>query len=71
MSQFTKQYQDFFRDSEAGQQVLKDLELLINANHLKAEDDPDHSRDHMQRAKGNREALNKINSLLVEVKKPT
>lgn len=72
MSQFTKQYQDFFRDSEAGQNVLKELDSIITAEHMNAErtDDMQVSYSHTQRAKGARLALDKIKGLTMEVKKP-
>lgn len=71
MSQFTKAYRDFFLESQAGQEFVKSLESLIDANHDKADDatDPMITFAHSQRAKGVKEAIAKINSLTAGVKK--
>lgn len=63
MSQFAKEYKQFF-ESPAGIEFLTTVTGMIDTNHEKAENDPEHSRDHMQRAKGNREVLNVIKSIL-------
>lgn len=62
-------YRKFFVESEAGQEFMKEVHRLIDHNHEKAEDNPELSRDHMQRAKGNREVLAHIQSVGTEVKK--
>lgn len=63
MSIFQSEYETFFK-SPAGQQCLTTIEALIDSNHQQAENVPEMSRDFMQRAKGNREVLNHINSVL-------
>lgn len=72
MSEFTKQYQEFFRDSEAGQRVIADLEAAVQAEYANASNSTDlqDSFAHLQRAKGVQMAVSKIHNLLVEVKKP-
>lgn len=65
-----KQYREFFKESEYGVKFVERLNEQISAQHMKAEDDPDHSRDYTQRAKGVREVLDLINSLCAGSKKP-
>jgi hypothetical protein len=69
MSELTVKYKEFF-ESVPGQQAIEKLENLITANYRKAENDPDHSRDYFQQAKGNREAINLIKGLTMEASKP-
>lgn len=66
---FTKEYKDFFVNSEAGNACVAEIKRLIDVNHKKAEDDPEKARDYMQRAKGNREVLDHIQNVMIEVKK--
>ena len=61
-----KQYADFIA-SVAGEKFINKLNLLISTNHQSAEDNPDNSRDYVQRAKGVREALNELIASGVEV----
>jgi len=56
-------YQSFFLKAEAGKHYVQKLTELIDTNHRKAENEPELSRDYMQRAKGLREALDMITSL--------
>jgi hypothetical protein len=63
MSQYQGEYETFFK-SPAGLQCLTTISALIDSNHQQAENQPDNARDFMQRAKGNREVLNHINSVL-------
>jgi hypothetical protein len=62
-------YRDFFIESVEGQAYLRALEDLIQAEHTKAEDNPPMSRDHTQRAKGLREAINQAAVMSTESKK--
>ncbi len=68
MSQYQSEYETFFK-SPAGLQCLTTINALIDSNHHHAENDPDASRDYMQRAKGNREVLTHIMSVM-NVSKP-
>lgn len=65
MSQYTAAYQQFF-DSPAGLHFKHNLDVIIDTQHTTAENDPDKSRDYMQRAKGVREVINHINSVSAE-----
>jgi hypothetical protein len=44
-------YRTFFK-SEHGQYFIAELDRLINELHIQAENDPEHSRDLVQNAKG-------------------
>lgn len=70
MDKTAKNYRNFFKDSPAGQHFMEQLDRLIESSHQKAEDEPESARDHMQRAKGKREVVGLINSLMTEAKKP-
>jgi len=70
MSEFTKQYHDFFRESQAGLHFVERLDGLIESKHKDAEQDMEHCRDHMQQAAGIREAIKLVGMLSVEAKKP-
>lgn len=61
-------YKEFF-DSPDGVKLLQALDILIDQNHIQAEDQPELSRDCMQRAKGNREAISLIKSYCTDIKK--
>jgi hypothetical protein len=63
MSQYQGEYETFFK-SPAGQQCLTTITALIDSNHQQAENVPENARDYMQRAKGNREVLDHINSVM-------
>ena len=63
-------YQSFFLTNDAGKQFMITLSDLINAQHSKAEDTPELSRDYAQRAKGVREVMSHINSLTADRSKP-
>lgn len=67
MSKLSAEYIVFFA-SPAGLQLLTTITGMIDSNHEKAENVPEHARDHVQRAKGNREVLNLIKSLMIERK---
>lgn len=64
-----KAYQQFFDKSEAGKHFMSVLEGMIADAHREAEDKPDYSRDHVQRAKGARQIFDHIVSVGVEIKK--
>lgn len=65
----TKTYQSFFLKSEEGIAFVAEVKRLIESNHEKSESNPELSRDHAQRAKGNREVLDHILSITTESKK--
>lgn len=67
MSQYSAEYEVFFK-SPAGLQCLTSINALIDSNHQQGEDNPDLARDYMQRAKGNREVLNHITSMINNTK---
>lgn len=62
-------YITFFVKSEAGKNYVTELQRLIASDHNTAENKPESARDHTQRAKGTRQALDHIASVLSEVKK--
>jgi hypothetical protein len=64
-----KAYKAFFAESPAGQSFMEELDRLIDDAHRKAEDTPELSRDHMQRAKGLRAVKDHIASVGMESKK--
>ena len=72
MSEFTAKYVKFFRETDEGENLLKEIEALIPAEYKKAENtnDPQEIYGHMKRAAGVRSVLSKINDLMVEAKKP-
>ncbi len=61
-------YKGFF-DTDKGRLFIAQVEKMIDINHRNAEEDPDHTRDHFQRAKGNRQVLEHIRIVLGGVKK--
>lgn len=66
----SNRFKEFFMDMPEGQQYQKQLRELIDGNHVKAENDPEHARDHTQRAKGIREAIALVQSLSADDYKP-
>lgn len=63
MIEIKKAYNTFFR-SKGGQHLTSIITEIITSNHLKAEQSPELARDYVQRAKGAREVLDHINSVL-------
>lgn len=63
------EYQNFFVKSEAGQEFVKELNRLIEANHIKAENDGKASEYFTQQAKGIRQVLEHIQSVTTVIKK--
>jgi hypothetical protein len=63
MSQFSKDYKFFFQ-SPAGVEFMKFLDIALDSNHTSAENEPDNARDYMQRAKGVRQVMNYIQSVM-------
>lgn len=63
-------YQAFFMKHEAGSHFMAKLYEMIDNDHRKAETDPEHARDLVQRAKGIREVIEHITSLTAERKQP-
>ena len=64
-------YRSFFIEHPKGKEFMQALDELIASKHRDAENDPDHARDHVQRAKGVREVTSLINSLSAEESKAT
>lgn len=56
-------YEGFFAKHEAGKHFIEAIEAIITSNHEKAENDPDKSRDYVQRARGVRDVIEHINSV--------
>lgn len=67
--QLKQAYQSFFEKSEAGKYFMSELNRLLSDNHEAAEKNPETARDFMQRAKGNRQVLEHILSVGIEIKK--
>lgn len=67
--QLKQAYQAFFEKSEAGKYFMSELNRMLSDNHETAEKNPETARDHMQRAKGNRQVLEHIVSVGIEIKK--
>lgn len=57
-------YNEFFNKSDAGQYYLEVLGNLIVDNHEKAEKTPELARDYVQRARGARDALDHIRTVI-------
>lgn len=58
-----KDYTFFFK-STSGEHLFNTISQIITSNHEKAEKDPEHARDYVQRAKGAREILDHISSVI-------
>jgi hypothetical protein len=56
-------YNNFFR-AKGGEHLMHIITDIIASNHLKAEERPELSRDYVQRAKGAREIVDHIQSVL-------
>lgn len=63
MTEIKNQYTNFFK-AKGGEHLIKIVTEIISSNHLKAEADPALARDYVQRAKGAREVLDHIQSVL-------
>lgn len=63
MNEIKKHYNSFFR-AKGGEHLISIITEIISSNHLKAEQDPALARDFVQRAKGAREVLDHIQSVL-------
>lgn len=57
-------YVKLFRKDEDGTEFIKKIEEMISQDHARAEDSPDFARDFAQRAKGKREILDHIESVI-------
>jgi len=64
-NELRKPYKLFF-ESPAGVYALAELERLIQAQYRLAEDEPESTRDYIQRAKGLRLFTNHINSVMAK-----
>lgn len=60
-------YKEFF-GSPAGLYFLEQADDMIQSFHRDSEDHPDNARDNAQKAKGMRELLNHIDSVVVDRK---
>ena len=63
MNEIKKQYNAFFR-AKGGEHLISIITEIVSSNHLRAEHDPKLSRDYVQRAKGAREVLDHVQSVL-------
>ena len=63
-------YTAFFMSNEAGKEFMQTLSTIIDTNHTAAENAPELSRDHVQRAKGVREVIAHIQSITADRSKP-
>ena len=63
MDNIKKQYNSFFR-AKGGEYLIKIITDIIASNHILAEENPELSRDYVQRAKGAREIVDHIQSVL-------
>lgn len=63
MDNIKKQYNAFFR-AKGGEYLIKLITDIIASNHLAAEEHPELARDYVQRAKGAREIIDHIQSVL-------
>lgn len=57
-------YNEFFNKSDAGQYYLDKLAEIIVDCHEKAEETPELARDYVQRARGARDALDHIRTVV-------
>lgn len=67
----SKANRDFFVDSQHGAKFVESLHAMIDREHERAENEPDSSRDHTQRAKGIRDVINEIKRISVAEKEET
>lgn len=65
----TDRYRSFFLDSQEGTDFIKALNERIDNEHQSAEKNPELARDHTQRAKGIRVALEQINIVTSKARK--
>lgn len=64
LDQLKADYGAFFVKNASGKHFMSVISKVIVDNHEKAEDNPELSRDHVQRAKGAREVLLHITNVL-------
>lgn len=69
MTELKSAYEAFFIKHEAGQHFMDSVLEIVASNHTKAEDDPELARDYVQRAKGVKEVIAHINSVMAGGKK--
>lgn len=71
MSEFAKVHRTYF-ESDAGKELMKSLRAIIKHQHEKAETmvDAEQSYAYTQRARGVREAIDIINSMIATKKPP-
>jgi hypothetical protein len=63
MDNIKRQYNSFFR-AKGGEHFMKIMTEIIASNHIKAEENPENARDYVQRAKGVREVVDHVQSVL-------
>lgn len=68
MEEIKRHYNSFFR-TKGGEHLMEIVSSIITSNHEKAEKTPESARDYVQRAKGAREVLDHIQSVLGGSKK--
>ncbi len=59
-----------FLKTEYGKYFVSIVEGIISTNHESAEENPELARDHTQRAKGAREVLDHLRSVVLDRRKP-
>lgn len=64
-----KTYEGYFKRQEGGKYFMEQLANLIVDNYTKAENNPTLSRDYVQRAKGVRDVMDHIHSVIGGVAK--
>jgi hypothetical protein len=62
--EIASKYQSFFAKNDAGKYFMEQLTNQIAEDHRKAENDPALARDYVQRAKGARQVIDHINSVI-------
>lgn len=69
MSEFAKIHRTYF-ESDAGKELMSSITVTIDDLHKKAESNPEFAVAFTQRAKGVREVLDIINSMIAIRKQP-
>lgn len=64
MNELKSAYEAFFIKHEAGKHFMETVLQIIADEHTKAEDNPELARDYVQRAKGVKEVIAHINSVM-------
>ena len=62
-------YEQFFKKTEAGRELLEELHRARDECFIKAENNPDLARDYVQQARGIKLSIDHIHSVMIEIKK--